>query len=88
MKPLRNVLAGLLFSLSVAAFAEGPIDINTASAEMLAETIDGVGVRKAEAIIRYREEHGPFSSVDELVEVSGIGPKILERSREKLVVEP
>lgn len=88
MTSLRNILAGLLLGLSAAALAEEPVDINTASAEMLADAIDGVGMHKAEAIVRYREEHGPFASVDELVEVRGIGPKTLERSREKLVAGP
>ena len=84
MKLLTTMLAGLLLALSVAARAEEPVDINTATAEMLAEAIDGVGMHKAGAIVRYREQHGAFASVDDLVEVSGIGPKILERSREKL----
>ena len=88
MTLIRNILAGILLGLSAAALAEEPIDINTASAEMLADAIDGVGMHKAEAIVRYREEHGPFASVDELIEVSGIGPKTLERSREKLRAGP
>lgn len=88
MKLLTTMLAGLLLALSVAARAEEPVDINTATAEVLAEAIDGVGMRKAEAIVRYREQHGPFASVDELVEVSGIGPKTLERNRENLIAGP
>ena len=88
MKLLTTMLAGILLGLSVVSLAEEPVDINTAAAEVLAETIDGVGMHKAEAIVRHREQHGPFASVDELVEVSGIGPKILERSRAKLVAEP
>ena len=88
MKIFWNLLAGLLLGLSPAALAGEPVDINTASAEVLAATIDGVGMHKAEAIVRYREEHGPFSSVDDLVLVSGIGPKTLERSRERLSVGP
>ncbi len=88
MKSLKIILFGILLGLSFAAVAQGGLDINTASVEMLAETIDGVGMRKAEAIVRYREEHGPFASVDELLEVSGIGPKTLERSRDKLKVGP
>ena len=88
MKLSTTMLAGILLGLSVVSFAEEPVDINTATAEVLAETIDGVGMHKAEAIVRHREQHGPFTSVDELVEVSGIGPKILERSRAKLVAEP
>ena len=86
MKLLTTVLAGLLLALTVAARAADSVDINTATAEMLAEAIDGVGMHKAQAIVRYREQHGPFTSVDHLVEVNGIGPRILERSREKLSV--
>ena len=88
MKLLTTLFAGLLLALSTAASAEEPVDINAATAEMLAEAIDGVGMRKAEAIVRYREQHGPFASVDDLVEVSGIGPKTLERNRENLIAEP
>ena len=88
MNTLKHLVAGLLLGLSSAALAEELVDINTASVEMLAAAIDGVGMSKAAAIVRYREEHGPFSSVDDLVLVSGIGPKILERSREKLLVTP
>ena len=88
MKSLKIILLGILLGLSFAAVAQDSLNINTASAEMLAETIAGVGKRKAEAIVRYREEHGPFDSVDELLEVSGIGPKTLERSRDKLTVGP
>ena len=88
MKSLKIILLGILLGLSFAAVAQDSLNINTASAEMLAETIEGVGKRKAEAIVRYREEHGPFASVDELLEVSGIGPKTLERSRDKLKVGP
>ena len=88
MKSLKIILLGILLGLSSAAVAQDSLNINTASAEMLAETIEGVGERKAEAIVRYREEHGPFASVDELLEVRGIGPKTLERSRDKLSVGP
>lgn len=88
MKSLKIILLGIFLGLSFAAMAQDSLNINTASAEMLAETIEGVGERKAEAIVRYREEHGPFASVDELLEVSGIGPKTLERSRDKLNVGP
>ena len=88
MKLLTTMFAGLLLALSVAVRAEEPVDINAATAEMLAEAIDGVGMRKAEAIVRYREQHGPFASVDDLVEVSGIGQKTLERNRENLIAGP
>ena len=70
------------------AFAGEPVDINSASAQVLADAIPGVGMKRAEAIVAYRDEHGPFASVDELVEVRGIGEQILESSRENLVAKP
>jgi competence protein ComEA len=63
-----------------------PVDINTADAETLASSIDGVGTQKAMAIIQYREANGPFSSVDDLANVQGIGMKTIDRNRDKLTV--
>jgi competence protein ComEA len=57
------------------------VNINVASANELASLLNGVGARKAEAIVRYREQFGPFESVDELSEVAGIGASTVERNR-------
>ena len=62
------------------------IDINSADAETLARSLSGVGLSKAQAIVRYREQYGPFASLEELTEVKGIGPAILERNRDRLVL--
>ena len=51
---------------------------------MLAEAIDGVGLKRAQAIIEYREQHGAFASVDELAEVRGVSAGIVERNRERI----
>ena len=59
----------------------GKVDINTADAELL-ETLPGIGETRAEAIIRYREEHGPFKKVDDIVAVPGIGSSTLEGLRD------
>ena len=56
------------------------IDINTADAYDL-RRLPGIGEKRAEDIIAWREEHGPFQTVDELTQVSGIGPVILENLR-------
>lgn len=61
------------------------VNINTASANRL-QRIKGIGAAKAEAIVAYREQHGSFSSVDELVNVSGIGSGTLEKIRGELAV--
>jgi len=54
-----------------------PININTATSEQL-QTLPGIGPTYAQRIIDYREEHGPFRTVGELMNISGIGEKRLE----------
>lgn len=65
--------------------AEGQININTASAEELDE-LPGIGPVKAAAIISWREENGPFRYPEDLVRVSGIGEKTLEKLLNRITV--
>jgi len=65
--------------------ADPRININTADRAEL-EKLPGVGPALAERIIRYREQHGPFTAVDDLVNVSGIGEKRLAELRDKVTV--
>ena len=62
-----------------------PVDINSATAEELQQLM-GVGPVLAQAIVDYRAEHGPFASVDELLEVSGIGETKLEGIRNDITL--
>ncbi|MCK6369710.1 MAG: helix-hairpin-helix domain-containing protein [Gammaproteobacteria bacterium] len=62
----------------------GPVDLNTADAPTLAEELDGVGMARAQAIVEYREKNGQFRSVDELLNVKGIGPQVIEKNRTNL----
>jgi len=73
--------------VEVSATTEQTIDLNSADAATLQRELSGVGVAKARAIVEYREAHGPFASVDELLEVKGIGPAILQKNRSKLHVD-
>ena len=83
MKYLRFIFFSVCLSLlSFNAFTkESAININTADAVTLAETLQGIGDNKAHAIVRYRESHGPFKSVNELVNVKGIGESIVNKNR-------
>ncbi|MBC8949166.1 MULTISPECIES: ComEA family DNA-binding protein [Xenorhabdus] len=60
------------------------VNINTANAEELAKELNGIGAKKAQAIIEYREKYGPFTAIEQLQEVQGIGPIFIEKNRDKL----
>ena len=62
------------------------VDINAADAKLL-ETLPGIGETRAQAIVRYREEHGPFKRVDDIVAVPGIGSSTLEGLRDLVEVQ-
>ncbi len=61
------------------------VNVNTATPEEL-ETLPGIGEVLAAAIVQFREEHGPFTSVDQLLDVSGIGEVTLEELRDFVTV--
>jgi competence protein ComEA len=63
----------------------GPVNLNTATAEQL-DTLDGVGPATAAKILAYRQQHGGFSSVSQLDQIPGIGPKKLAALRGKVTV--
>ena len=65
----------------------GPVDINTADAGTLARELNGVGPARAQAIVAYRTEHGPFKSVDDLRLVKNMPQKIIDNNRELLRVD-
>ena len=85
MRTIQSMLVLLAMLISVSSFAE-PVDINSADASTLASVITGVGENRATAIVDYRNTHGPFTSVDELSNVKGIGMKTVDKSRNKLMV--
>lgn len=85
---MKKLLLAALLALSLsplAAMASPQIDINSADATTL-EQVRGIGPAKASAIVAYRQENGLFKSVDELVNVPGIGERSLEQVREQVTV--
>jgi competence protein ComEA len=63
----------------------GPISLNTATPEQL-DQLDGVGPATVQKILEWRKEHGGFRSVDDLKQISGIGPKRFEALKDKVRV--
>ncbi len=78
--------AASLFASSLAA--AGPVDINNANAEMLAQELEGIGPARARAIVAYRETNGVFTSADQLLEVQGVGPRVLDINRDNIRLKP
>lgn len=66
------------------AVVEDKVNVNSASADALAELLTGVGPKKAEAIVAYREANGPFKVVDDLLNVKGIGQATLDKNRDRI----
>ena len=84
----RKLIACAILLVAGVVYAGEPVDINTADAETLAAAINGVGVKKARDIVSHRQKNGPFESVDELTQVSGIGMQTVDKSRGNLTVRP
>ena len=66
----------------------GPVNVNTADAETISRSLEGVGLSKARAIVEYRQKHGPFKSANDLSLVKGIGDRTVELNRENILVAP
>jgi len=60
------------------------LNINTATVSEIQKALTGIGAKKAEAIVQYREKHGNFTSAEQLLEVQGIGKATLERNRDRI----
>ncbi len=84
MTLLRKTLVACLLAFSLGVAHAEPLDINSADAPTIAATISGIGPARAAAIVEFRNENGPFGSVDDLVLVKGIGMATIDKNRDKL----
>ena len=81
----RLLIAVLAVTAPVLVFA-GPVNINSADAETIAAELDGVGVSKAQAIVAYRDKNGAFAAPEDVLNVKGIGLRILNANRSDILV--
>lgn len=82
MKRLLVVLFAF-YSFNVIA---SPVNINTADAKTIGEALSGIGQKKAEAIVKYRETKGAFKTAEDLVNVDGIGVKTVEKIKNDILL--
>jgi competence protein ComEA len=73
----------LLFVSNVMAT---PVNINSADAKSIADALTGIGIKKAEAIVKYRTEKGAFNTVEDLANVKGIGQKTLDKNKKDILM--
>jgi len=89
MTSIKHLICALVLAVSLVGLAAAdtaPVNINTATAEQISTALNGVGPSKAQAIVDYRELHGAFADIDELVNVRGIGLATVERNRDRIVL--
>lgn len=86
VKDLPAAVSGAAGETTGTSSEEGKIAINSADENEL-QKLTGIGPAKAKAILSYREEHGPFQKVEDLLEISGIGEKTLEKIKEQVSLE-
>lgn len=87
---MLNKLIAAAFALCLAMpamlRAATPVNVNQADAATIAKSLDGIGKTKAEAIVAWREAHGPFKKADDLKHVKGIGKATIERNRTAILL--
>jgi len=86
MKIIQSLVLSTFLSISASAFA-AQVNINKADAATLATELVGVGEKRAEAIVAYREANGAFKSAEDLMNVKGIGESVLQKNTGNIVTE-
>ncbi|QFT09219.1 helix-hairpin-helix domain-containing protein [Vibrio sp. THAF190c] len=96
MKSLYTLLVSLMLAFSTSVWADSPskaelyegievtVNINTATAEELSALLVGIGGKKAQEIVQYRDQNGAFQKPDDLTNVKGIGAATVERNRKRI----
>ena len=82
-KPSIATQADKKSSLDALALSDTKVHLNSANRVQL-QQLNGVGEKKAQAIIDYRQQNGPFKKIDDLQKIKGIGPKMLEKIKPQL----
>jgi len=83
---ISHLVTAFLMLVSTAVFAVQPVNINTADVQTLSDSIKGIGPSKAQAIVTYRTNNGPFQDINDLALVKGIGAKTVQKNKDNLTL--
>lgn len=75
----------IIFTLLSFNIVAAPVNINTADATTISESLKGIGQKKAEELVRYRTENGVFETLSDLTKVKGIGEKTVENNASEII---
>ncbi len=87
MEILNKLVLILLLAFVFSTSYADPVNINQADAKSIAAALNGIGDKKAEAIVMYREQNGPFKAADDLAKIKGIGTKTIEKNRSDILLD-
>jgi len=82
MKKILLLMAVFSFNAMAA-----PVNINKADAKTISDSLTNIGIKKAEAIVKYRTEKGAFKTVEDLTNVAGIGEKTIEKNKKDILLQ-
>ena len=86
LKLTKIVFAVFGLSMIASSYAE-PVNINAATADEIAASLNGVGSKQAAAIVEYRETNGPFQSLDDITNVKGVGVKTVAKNQDSILFD-
>ena len=89
MKLSKILFSGLLstaFLFASSTWAES-VNINMADAKTIAKSLNGIGIKRANEIVKYRNDFGNFKAVEDLLKVKGIGEKILKKNHQDIMLK-
>lgn len=86
MKLFNAIFVSVFIVLASFSVQADPVDINTANAMVISMALKGIGIKKAQAIVAYREKNGKFKTIEDLAKVKGIGKKTVAMNKKNLKI--
>ncbi len=83
----KTIVAAFAVALFSSSLLAAPVNINKASAEQIADALNGIGMAKAQAIVEYRKKNGKFKQPSDITKVKGIGPATFAKIKKDVKIK-